>query len=102
MSPTLARSKRRMPLTPTRRAFLALVTGAALLAGPGISAAQLSRSMPDSLTDREFWEFFTSMSEVGGSFVSENFVSNEQTYQHVIPTLQRSLTPGGVYLGRGP
>ena len=28
------------------------------------------------------------MSEEGGSFPSENFVSNEQTYQHVIPTLQ--------------
>src|SRR5262249_56060200 len=34
--------------------------------------------------------------------VSENFVSNEQTYQHVIPTLQRTVKPGGVYLGVGP
>ncbi|HEX3868756.1 MAG TPA: hypothetical protein VHV78_18470, partial [Gemmatimonadaceae bacterium] len=33
---------------------------------------------------------------------SENFVSNEKTYQYVIPTLQRTLTPGGVYLGVGP
>ena len=58
--------------------------------------------MPASLTDREFWDFFTTMSEEGGSFPSENFVSNEQTYQYVIPTLQRTFTPGGVYLGVGP
>src|SRR4029079_14395446 len=50
----------------------------------------------------EFWTFFTTMSEEGGSFPSENFVSNEKTYQYVIPTLQRSLTPHGVYLGVGP
>src|SRR5882762_5506124 len=56
----------------------------------------------DSLTDREFWRLFTTMSEEGGTFPSENFVSNEKTYQYVIPTLQRTLTPGGVYLGVGP
>ena len=59
-------------------------------------------AIPDSLTDREFWSFFTTMSEEGGSFPSENFVSNEKTYQYVIPTLQRTLTPHGVYLGVGP
>ena len=42
------------------------------------------------------------MSEEGGSFPSENFVSNEKAYQYVIPTLQRTLTPNGVYLGVGP
>jgi len=67
-----------------------------------VAAAQASHSMPASLTDHEFWQFFTTMSEDGGSFPSENFVSNETTYQHVIPALQRSLTPGGVYLGVGP
>ncbi len=66
------------------------------------ASAQLSRSLPESLTDHEFWNFFTTMSEDGGTFPSENFVSNEQTYQYVIPTLQRTLTPNGVYLGVGP
>src|ERR1700674_5630643 len=68
---------------------------------PRVSAAQ-QRRLPDSLTDREFWQFFTTMSEESGTFPSENFVSNEKTYQHVIPTLQRTLTPNGVYLGVGP
>jgi hypothetical protein len=81
---------------------LVVALAASVSAIPARSTAQLARSMPDSLTDREFWQFFTTMSEPGGSFISENFVSNEQTYQDVIPTLQRSLTPGGVYLGVGP
>src|SRR6476660_6090651 len=59
-------------------------------------------AIADSLTDREFWRLFTTMSEEGGAFPSENFVSNEKTYQYVIPTLQRTLTPHGVYLGVGP
>src|SRR6185503_9305995 len=54
------------------------------------------------LTDHEFWSLFTTLSEEGGSFPSENFVSNEKTYQYVIPALQRTLTPHGVYLGVGP
>ena len=57
---------------------------------------------PDSLTSAEFWKFFTSMSEPDGYFLSENFVSNEVSFQEVIPALQRSLTKDGVYLGVGP
>ena len=79
-----------------------LIVFAVLAVPVSIVSAQVKRGMPDSLTDREFWQFFTSMSEAGGSFPSENFISNEVTYQHVIPTLQRSLSPGGVYLGVGP
>jgi hypothetical protein len=65
-------------------------------------AAARHSGPPTALTDSEFWEMFTSMSEPGGNFVSENFVSNETSFQVVIPTLQRSLTAGGVYLGVGP
>jgi len=90
----------------TLRRVVAIARTAALcaiLAGlPAVSMAQRGHTIPDSLTDREFWGFFTGMSEEGGSFPSENFVSNEKTYQYVIPTLQRTLTPHGVYLGVGP
>lgn len=64
-----------------RRAVLAFGTIAVALTAPATAAAQLARSLPTSLSDREFWDFFSSMSEEGGSFPSENFVSNEQTYQ---------------------
>jgi len=82
--------------------YRSALLGTAFLVLPTLSAAQRERAIPDSLTDREFWRIFTSMSEEGGTFPSENFVSNEKTYQYVIPTLQRTLTPGGVYLGVGP
>jgi hypothetical protein len=101
-------SARRLRPAPDRRPLfvgmcrLVLAGSFALAARARPADAQLARSMPDSLSDREFWQFFTTMSEPGGSFISENFVSNEQAYQDVIPTLQRSETPGGVYLGVGP
>ena len=83
--------------------FVRTAAFCAALAGlPAASVAQRGRTIPDSLTDREFWTLFTTMSEEGGSFPSENFVSNEKTYQYVIPSLQRALTPHGVYLGVGP
>jgi len=81
------------------RAAIAYLAVAVLPNGlPG----QSHRTVPDSLTNREFWEFFTSTSEESGVFPSENFVSNEKTYQYVIPALQGALTPNGVYLGVGP
>jgi hypothetical protein len=92
------------PLSSRRRiartVLLCAVT--AVVAVPRVAPAQPRRSVADSITDREFWRLFTTMSEEGGAFPSENFVSNEKTYQYVIPTLQRTLTPNGVYLGVGP
>jgi hypothetical protein len=41
-------------------------------------------------------------SEPGGSFQSENFLSNENAFQTVIPQLKATLPAGGVYLGVGP
>lgn len=75
---------------------------AVVVVQPPSASAQSRLAAPDSLTDAEFWKFFTTMSEPDGYFLSENFVSNEVSFQDVIPTLQRSLTPGGVYVGVGP
>ena len=72
-------------------------------ASPAAATARVVQEQPpDSLTDAEFWKFFTTMSEPDGYFLSENFVSNEVSFQEVIPSLQKTLTPGGVYLGVGP
>lgn len=81
------------------RSFISL---ACTVVAANVASAQLTRKLPESLSDKEFWEFFAANSEEGGSFPSENFVSNEQSYQYVIPTLQRSLSSNGVYLGVGP
>jgi hypothetical protein len=89
-------------LRPRHVAFALALLPAALTCLPAGAFAQLKRTAPASLTDAEFWTLFTSMSEPGGSFASENFVSNEMTYQYVIPTLQRTVAKDGVYLGVGP
>ena len=42
------------------------------------------------------------ISEPGGYFGSDNLVSNELSYQHIIPKLQEMGVTGGVYMGVGP
>jgi hypothetical protein len=61
-----------------------------------------ARQIPDRLTDQAFWHLVTEFSEPSGEFPSENFVSNELTFQSVIPRLIEHSQPGGVYLGVGP
>lgn len=70
---------------------------------PSLLVASQERSrLPSRLTDQQFWALSTEMSEPGGFFRSENLVSNEHTFQYVIPALQRQVTKGGVYLGVAP
>ena len=61
-----------------------------------------AQELPSKLSDSTFWKLITDFSEPGGYFRSDNFVSNEMAYQIVIPTLQKTTQPGGVYLGVGP
>ena len=58
--------------------------------------------LPETFTDSDFWNIVTNFSENGGYFRSDNFVSNESTFQWVIPDLKKKLKAGGVYLGVGP
>jgi len=60
------------------------------------------QSLPDRLSDSEFWNLVTEFSEPGGYFRSDNFVSNESAFQRVIPAMKKQVKPGGVYLGVGP
>jgi hypothetical protein len=59
-------------------------------------------SLPATFTDTDFWDMVTNFSENGGYFRSDNFVSNETTFQWVIPELSKKLKRDGVYLGVGP
>ena len=59
-------------------------------------------TLPSNLPDAEFWRIVSEFSEPDGFFRSDNFVSNESTFQEVIPELSRRTKPGGVYLGVGP
>ena len=88
---------RRHPLVVRRTLLVAalVVVGAA----PSPAAAQL---VPARLADSTFWRLMREYSEPGGTFRSENFVSNETSLQWVIPELVRRIPPGGVYLGVAP
>jgi hypothetical protein len=87
---------------------LTFVTAAiALLALPlfiGV-AGQSAPSLPDRLTDQEFWSLSQDSSEPGGYFRAAditNITSNELRFLDVIPDLVARVKPGGVYLGVGP
>src|SRR5262245_45974252 len=65
-------------------------------------AAPARAGLPDRLSDKEFWELSQSLSEPGGSFRSDNLLSNEVFLQYVIPDLLAVSQPGRVYMGVGP
>jgi hypothetical protein len=88
----------RRPLSLLVAAVLS-ICGVALI----VSRAQIAPStLPAELTDGVFWQMVTDFSEPDGLFRSDNFVSNERTYQEVIPELKQRALPNGVYLGVGP
>jgi hypothetical protein len=58
--------------------------------------------LPSKLTDPEFWQLTEALSESNGFFRSDNFLSNENGYQEVIPELLNRIKPGGVYMGVAP
>ena len=89
----------------TASAILGLVALAAagLAPAPALQAArQASATLPDRLTDQEFWRLSQDSSEADGSFRSDNLVSNEIWLQYVIPDLLTHSRQGSVYLGVGP
>src|SRR5262245_40146289 len=74
-----------------------LLTGAAT-AVRSIAAAP----PPKELTDSQFWNLSKDSSEEDGFFRSDNLLSNETSFQYVIPDLLTTIKPGRVYLGVGP
>ncbi len=62
----------------------------------------IAEPLPKQVSDSAFWELIVDLSEPEGLFRSDNFVSNETTYQEVIPELRKRSSPEGVYLGVGP
>jgi hypothetical protein len=61
-----------------------------------------AEALPQRLDDRTFWSLVSEFSEPSGFFRSDNLVSNETAFQHVIPALLTQVTPASAYLGVGP
>src|SRR5262249_47595705 len=97
------RMARRTPVLIAAAALLVIL--AALCISPRLPAGRSVAgpgTLPDKISDKDFWQLVESMSEPNGFFRSDNLLSNEDTFQYVIPTLERRLPSGGVYLGVGP
>lgn len=67
-----------------------------------VAAPAAASRVPERLADSTFWRMVTEFSEPDGYFRSDNLVSNETTFQHVIPTLVRTIGAGAAYVGVGP
>jgi hypothetical protein len=49
-----------------------------------------------------FASLIEQLSEPNGEFDTDNLISNEQSYLHVVPALEQAGLSGGVYIGVGP
>jgi hypothetical protein len=87
-------------LTPARLLVAVAATMALVVSAP--SAAPADLRVPERLSDAQFSRLMTEFSEGDGYFASDNLVSNELTFQWVIPDLLKSWSDGRAYLGVGP
>ena len=65
------------------------------------SAAQSAAQSP-GLSDSAFAALVARVSEPGGYFDSDNLISNESSYLHVLGAMRRIGVAGGTYVGVGP
>src|SRR5688572_14695967 len=73
----------------------------------GTSVVPWPREQPRAATDvqvsiEQFGRYIEDWSEPEGYFDTDNFISNETSYLHVIDQLRQRVKPGGAYLGVGP
>lgn len=67
-----------------------------------LAGALVQAAAPQQLSDEQFWKLAIESSEDDGVFRSDNLLSNETTFQHVIPGVLKTAKQGRVYLGVGP
>src|SRR3989449_3532515 len=67
-----------------------------------VISSVLSAAAPAQLTDQQFWNLSKESSEEDGVFRSDNLLSNESSFQYIIPNLLKTAKQGRVYLGVGP
>jgi len=80
--------------------LILVFTSGTLLFAP--FARTLAAPVPSQLSDQQFWSLSRELSEEDGTFRSDNLLSNENTFQYVIPDLVKTAKQGRVYMGVGP
>jgi hypothetical protein len=78
--------------------FLAILIGAGTIPW----AREQPRAASDiQISSKQFGQYIDEWSESEGYFDSDNFISNETSYLHVVDQLQH-VKPAGIYIGVGP
>jgi hypothetical protein len=85
-----------------RRAAIVAFAVLLLLAPSRPAVEPVRPTLPDRIDDATFWRLFTELSEPGGTFRSENLVSNERAFPAVLPEVARRASPRAAYIGVGP
>jgi hypothetical protein len=80
------------------RLFAAFILSVSIVTVPLWTSAQV----PERLTDDQFWKLSHDSSEEDGVFRSDNLLSNETTFQRIVPRLIETAKSGRVYMGVGP
>ena len=83
-------------------ALLACYWLAAAMSAQAPARLPAPSDLPPGITDSEFAGLMASLSERGGSFHTENFVSNETMISEAIELLEDRPHSGGAYIGVGP
>jgi hypothetical protein len=66
------------------------------------ASAQAPAQAPAALSDSAYAQLVSALSEAPGYFDTDNLISNEDSYLHVVGTLKRLGVTGGTYIGVGP
>ena len=82
--------------------MLATLFGTAATIAQPKPAAAPPLSLPEKLSAPEFVRLIREFSEEGGEFHSDNLVSNETSYLHIVGKLKELGATGGAYIGVGP
>jgi hypothetical protein len=86
-----------------RDRFLALAFAVPLaVSALALSCTSTGVSAPTQITDGELARLVNQISEEPGYFWSNNYISNETSYLHVIDELEEMGITGGAYIGVGP
>src|SRR5690349_13815408 len=67
-----------------------------------VARARPSAQQAAALSDSAFAALSARISEPGGYFDSDNLISNESSYLHVLGAMRRLGVSGGAYVGVGP
>lgn len=71
-------------------------------ASPRTAYASSLAPTPSTRVDSAFAKLVQRLSESGGYFDSDNLISNETSYLHVLEGMRRLKVQGGAYIGVGP